>query len=61
MNLFLKIKDFDDKEKIIDNLNQLNKYSFCKGHLRAYGQMVWNDYNKAVDEKHFGESTTETL
>ena len=59
MNEFIsKIKDFDDKEKIIDNLNQLNKYSFCKGHALAYGQMVWAlAYNKARDRKTFWEST----
>ena len=59
MNEFIsKIKHLDDKDKIIDNLNQLNKYSFCKGHALAYGQMVWAlAYNKARDRKTFWEST----
>ena len=59
MNEFIsKIKHLDDKEKIIDNLNQLNKYSFCKGHALAYGQMVWAlAYNKARDRQTFWKAT----
>ena len=53
-----KIKDFENKDKIINNLNQLNKYSFCKGHALAYGQMVWAlAYNKARDRKSFWKAT----
>ena len=53
-----RIKDYDNKEEIVNNLNQLNKYSFCKGHALAYGQMVWAlAYNKARDTKTFWKAT----
>ena len=39
-------------------LNELNKYSFCKGHSLAYGQMVWAlAYHKVYNNKKFWEAT----
>jgi error-prone DNA polymerase len=36
-----KIKYRKDKRKIIDNLSNLQYYSFCKSHAYSYAQLVW--------------------
>ncbi len=40
-------------------LNELHKYSYCKGHAIAYGQMVWAlAYHKHYNTKKFWAATT---
>lgn len=42
----------------VKQLNDLNKYSFCKGHSLAYGQLVWAlAYHKTYNPKKFWTST----
>lgn len=39
-------------------LNELHKYSYCKGHAIAYGQLVWAlAYHKHYNPKKFWEAT----
>ena len=46
------------KELQVRQLNELNKYSFCKGHSLAYGQLVWAlAYHKKYNPKRFWEAT----
>lgn len=60
-----KIKEFEqriaghkDAAKIIDNLNCLRYYSFCKSHAYSYAQLVWAlAYHKAYNPKEFWCST----
>jgi DNA polymerase III alpha subunit len=60
-----KIKEFEkriskhkDSAKIIDNLNCLRFYSFCKSHAYSYAQLVWAlAYHKAYNPKEFWCST----
>ena len=46
------------KELQVRQLNDLNKYSFCKGHALAYGQLVWAlAYHKCYNPEKFWAST----
>ena len=46
------------KELQVRQLNDLNKYSFCKGHALAYGQLVWAlAYHKVYNPKKFWMAT----
>lgn len=58
---FIKLIDWrDNRQEIIEELYNLQKYSFAKGHALAYGQMVWAlAYHKARDPKSFWQSTLE--
>lgn len=48
---------FNDKTQY-SQLRELDKYSFCKGHALAYGQLVWAlAYNKHYHAEKFWEST----
>jgi len=50
------------KEMRVKQLSDLNKYSFCKGHSLAYGQLVWAlAYHKTYNPKKFWESTTKFI
>lgn len=52
------INDMVEYDSIIDNLNQLRKYSFCKSHAFSYAQLVWGlAYQKAHNPKKFWRST----
>ena len=52
------IKDFKNKEQIMENLNQLRKYSFCKSHAFSYAKLVWAlAYQKAHHPLEFWVST----
>lgn len=47
-----------NRQEIVEELYNLQKYSFAKGHALAYGQMVWAlAYHKARDPKAFWKST----
>lgn len=49
-------KDYIDD--IVDDLNQLAKYSFCKSHAMSYAQLVWAlAYWKANEPHHFWVAT----
>ena len=49
-----QLKENQQQGKVINDLHQLRKYSFCKGHALAYGQMVWAQaYHKAHNPKLF--------
>lgn len=55
---FKRLKPRRHKEMRVKQLNDLNKYSFCKGHSLAYGQLVWAlAYHKAYNPRKFWEST----
>lgn len=55
---YKKLKPRRHKEMRVKQLNDLNKYSFCKGHSLAYGQLVWAlAYHKAYNPRKFWEST----
>tara|TARA_Y100000816_G_C26091772_1_gene577084 strand:+ start:315 stop:2018 length:1704 start_codon:yes stop_codon:yes gene_type:complete len=46
------------KELKVRQLNDLNKYSFCKGHALAYGQLVWAlAYHKCYNPNKFWKAT----
>ena len=46
------------KELQVRQLNDLNKYSFCKGHALAYGQLVWAlAYHKCYNPEKFWRAT----
>ena len=46
------------KELRVRQLNDLNKYSFCKGHALAYGQLVWAlAYHKCYNPEKFWSAT----
>ena len=47
-----------EQNRSIQQLKESDKYSFCKGHALAYGQMVWAlAYHKVYNRKKFWEST----
>jgi len=55
---FKRLKPRRHKEMRVKQLNDLNKYSFCKGHSLAYGQLVWAlAYHKAYNPRKFWEAT----
>lgn len=55
---FRKLSEAKRDELRTRQLNDLNKYSFCKGHSLAYGQLVWAlAYHKAYNTKKFWEAT----
>lgn len=57
-NFYKKLKPHRHKEMRVKQLNDLDKYSFCKGHSLAYGQLVWAlAYHKVYNPKKFWEST----
>lgn len=59
---FKKLKPRRHKEMRVKQLNDLNKYSFCKGHSLAYGQLVWAlAYHKTYNPKKFWESTVKHI
>lgn len=52
-----KYKKRNTEEPMIQ-LNELHKYSYCKGHAIAYGQLVWGlAYHKYYNTKEFWAST----
>ncbi|MBA43074.1 MAG: hypothetical protein CMF62_03580 [Magnetococcales bacterium] len=58
MNVFgYLIKDMDDNDSIMDDLEGLHKYSFCKSHAYSYAQLCWAlAYSKAHNPKKFWKS-----
>lgn len=57
-DFFKKLKPRRHNEMRVKQLNDLNKYSFCKGHSLAYGQLVWAlAYHKTYNPQKFWEST----
>lgn len=49
-----QLKENQEYGKVITDLKHLRKYSFCKGHALAYGQMVWAQaYHKAHNPELF--------
>ena len=58
MNYFAYlIKDMQDNDDMIDQLEGLQKYSFCKSHAYSYAQLVWAlAYQKAHRPKKFWRS-----
>lgn len=49
-----QLNENQQNDKVIQDLQQLRKYSFCKGHALAYGQMVWAQaYHKAHNPRMF--------
>jgi hypothetical protein len=58
MNVFgYLIKDMDDNDSIMDDLEGLQKYSFCKSHAYSYAQLCWAlAYSKAHTPKKFWRS-----
>lgn len=52
------ISDFKNKNEIIENLNNLRKYSFCKSHALSYAKLVWAlGYAKVYYPVEFWKST----
>tara|TARA_A100001015_G_scaffold94049_1_gene104578 strand:+ start:1762 stop:4674 length:2913 start_codon:yes stop_codon:yes gene_type:complete len=50
------------KNKIINELDKLRKYSFCKSHSYSYAQLVYKlAYQKAHNTKKFWESTIKNV
>ena len=60
MSIFFNRLSYARKHELrIRQLNDLNKYSFCKGHSLAYGQLVWAlAYHKVHNPKRFWQATT---
>jgi len=58
INDFLKRYESRNTEEPMIQLNELHKYSYCKGHAIAYGQLVWAlAYHKVYNTKKFWEAT----
>lgn len=48
----------DEKEKVLCNLTQLRKYSFCKSHAISYAKLVWSlAHQKVYEPKKFWLAT----
>ena len=55
---FSQLNASRQKELRVRQLNDLNKYSFCKGHSLAYGQLVWAlAYHKIHNTEKFWAAT----
>ena len=55
---FNRLSSARKRELRVRQLNDLNKYSFCKGHSLAYGQLVWAlAYHKVYNTKKFWHAT----
>lgn len=55
---FMILDERRHNEMRVKQLKDLNKYSFCKGHSLAYGQLVWAlAYHKVYNPKEFWQAT----
>jgi DNA polymerase III alpha subunit len=56
----LHLREYNSKyiNQVIDDLNQLSLYSFCKSHALSYGQLVWAlAYEKVYNPHNFWVAT----